>query len=66
MEEFKNISAKYGPFDLAFLDAGQYNIAWEQVHMLPDQVIQAAIDLNASVSIPIHISKYELASTPLV
>ena len=61
MEEFKNISAKYGPFDLAFLDAGQYNIAWEQVHMLPDQVIQAAIDLNASVSIPIHISKYELA-----
>ena len=29
--------------------------------MLPDQVIQAAIDLNASVSIPIHISKYELA-----
>ena len=61
MDEFNNISAKYGPFDLAFLDAGQYNIAWEQVHMLPDQVIQAAIDLNASVSIPIHISKYELA-----
>lgn len=61
MEEFKNISAKYGPFDLAFLDAGQYNLAWEQVHMLPEQVIQAAIDLNASVSIPIHISKYELA-----
>jgi len=61
MEEFKNISAKYGPFDLAFLDAGQYNVAWEQVHMLPDQVVQAAIDLNASVSIPIHISKYELA-----
>jgi L-ascorbate metabolism protein UlaG (beta-lactamase superfamily) len=61
MEEFKNISAKYGPFDLAFLDSGQYNIAWEQVHMLPNQVIQAAIDLNASVSIPIHISKYELA-----
>ena len=61
MEEFKKISAKYGSFDLAFLDAGQYNIAWEQVHMLPDQVIQAAIDLNASVSIPIHISKYELS-----
>ena len=29
--------------------------------MLPDQMIQAAMDLNASVSIPIHISKYELA-----
>ena len=61
MEEFKNITAKYGPFDLAFLDSGQYNVAWEQVHMMPEQVIQAAIDLNASVSIPIHISKYELS-----
>ena len=61
MEEFKNISAIYGPFDLAFLDSGQYNVAWEHVHMLPEQMIQAAIDLNASVSIPIHISKYELA-----
>ena len=61
MEEFKNISAIYGPFDLAFLDSGQYNVAWEHVHMLPDQMIQAAIDLNATVSIPIHISKYELA-----
>jgi len=29
--------------------------------MMPEQVIQAAIDLNASVSIPIHISKYELS-----
>ena len=61
MEEFKNITGKYGPFDLAFLDSGQYNVAWEQVHMLPEQVIQAAVDLNASVILPIHISKYELA-----
>ena len=60
-EEFRTISSKYGPFDLAFLDAGQYNIAWQEVHMMPAQVIEAAIDLNASVSIPIHISKYELA-----
>ena len=60
-EEFKKITEKYGPFDLAFLDSGQYNVAWEQVHMMPEQVVQAAIDLNASVSIPIHISKYELS-----
>ena len=61
MEEFKNITEKNGPFDLAFLESGQYNMAWEQVHMLPEQVIQAAVDLNASVILPIHISKYELA-----
>ena len=61
MDEFTNISERYGPFDIAFLDSGQYNIAWQQVHMLPEEVIQAGIDLNASVILPIHISKYELA-----
>ena len=61
MEEFSKIGEMYGPFDIAFLDSGQYNIAWRQVHMLPEEVIQAGIDLNASVVLPIHISKYELA-----
>lgn len=61
MDEFTTISEKYGPFDIAFLDSGQYNVAWQQVHMLPEEVIQAGIDLNASVILPIHISKYELA-----
>ena len=61
MEEFSTISEMYGPFDIAFLDSGQYNVAWRQVHMLPEEVIQAGIDLNASVVLPIHISKYELA-----
>ena len=61
MDEFKNISQKYGPFDIAFLDSGQYNLAWKQVHMLPEEVIQAGLDLNASLILPIHISKYELA-----
>jgi len=61
MDEFVNISERYGPFDLAFLDSGQYNVAWQQIHMLPEEVVQAGIDLNASVILPIHISKYELA-----
>ena len=61
MDEFTTISELYGPFDLAFLDSGQYNEAWKQVHMLPEEVVQAGIDLNASMVLPIHISKYELA-----
>ena len=61
MDEFTTISEMYGPFDIAFLDSGQYNVAWQQVHMLPEEVVQAGIDLNASVILPIHISKYELA-----
>ena len=61
MEEFITIGEKYGPFDIALLDSGQYNTAWHDVHMFPEEVVQAAMDLNASVILPIHISKYELA-----
>jgi L-ascorbate metabolism protein UlaG (beta-lactamase superfamily) len=61
MEEFKTIGDKYGPFDIAFLESGQYNEAWADIHMFPEQVVQAGIDLNASVILPIHNSKYTLA-----
>ena len=61
MEEFVTIGEMYGPFDIAFLEAGQYNLAWREIHMLPDEVVQAGIDLNASAILPIHNSKFELS-----
>ena len=61
MEEFKTIGERYGPFDLAFLESGQYNEAWKEIHMMPDEVVQAGIDLKASAILPIHNSKFELA-----
>jgi len=63
-EEFVKIGEKYGPFDIAFLESGQYNLAWQDIHMLPDEAIQAGIDLNASTILPIHNSKYELSLHP--
>ena len=59
--EFKTIGEQHGPFDLAFVECGQYNEAWSEIHMFPDQTVQAAIDLQASAVLPIHNSKYELA-----
>ncbi|MGG4467626.1 MBL fold metallo-hydrolase [Paenibacillus alvei] len=39
---FKEISGKYGPFDLTLLEAGQYdNNGWWPLHMLPEETIQA-------------------------
>ena len=64
MEEFKTIGERYGPFDIAFLESGQYDIAWKDVHMFPDEVVQAAIYLNAMSVLPIHNSKFELALHP--
>ncbi len=61
---FKEIGQKYGPFDLAILECGQYNKMWGYIHMMPEEVVQAAIDLKAHVLMPVHWSKFTLALHP--
>lgn len=58
---FKLIGDKYGPFDLALLEAGQYNTSWPEIHMMPEETVQAAIDLKAKVLLPVHWAKFSLA-----
>ena len=58
---FAEIGKKYGPIDLAILENGQYNLAWEAIHMLPEQVIKAAEDLKTKRLFPVHSSKFTLA-----
>ncbi|HTN46035.1 MAG TPA: MBL fold metallo-hydrolase [Flavipsychrobacter sp.] len=58
---FKEIGKKFGPIDFALMECGQYNIAWQAVHKLPDEVRQAAIDIQARRMLPVHHSKFKLA-----
>jgi L-ascorbate metabolism protein UlaG (beta-lactamase superfamily) len=58
---FKEIGDKYGPFDLAFIESGQYNEKWREVHMLPNESIQAYFDLKAKKYFPIHWGMFVLA-----
>ncbi|SMO46866.1 L-ascorbate metabolism protein UlaG, beta-lactamase superfamily [Solitalea koreensis] len=58
---FKKIGQQYGPFDLAVLECGQYNTAWPFIHMAPEETVQASIDLNAKVLLPVHWAKFALA-----
>ena len=60
-EEYAEIGDKYGPFDIAIIEAGQYNEAWSSIHMFPEQSVQASIDLEASTILPIHNTKYVLS-----
>ena len=60
-EGFKEIGEKYGPFDLVAMEAGAYNSAWPDVHIGPEQAIQASIDLGAKVVMPIHWGTFPLA-----
>ncbi len=58
---FADIGSKYGPFDLAILENGQYNKSWKHIHMMPEEMVQAAKDLNANVLMPVHWSKFSLS-----
>ena len=61
---FAEIGEQFGSIDLAILDNGQYNDAWKEIHLHPDQVLQAARDLNARSLFPVHSSKFVLAMHP--
>lgn len=58
---FKDIGTQYGPFDIAFMETGAYNTLWPDVHMMPQETVQAFIDLKGSVLVPIHNSTFDLS-----
>jgi len=58
---FVQIGAEHGPFDLALLECGQYNKSWKYIHMMPEQTVQAAIDLKAKTIMPVHWAKFALS-----
>jgi L-ascorbate metabolism protein UlaG (beta-lactamase superfamily) len=60
-EHFKTIGDRFGPFDLAILECGQYGKNWPYIHMLPEQTVQAALDLKAAGLLPVHWAKFTLA-----
>lgn len=61
---FAEIGEKFGGFDLALLENGQYNQAWRAIHLLPEEGLQAAKDLKAKRLFPIHSSKFKLSNHP--
>lgn len=61
-EHFAEIGDKFGGFDLAILENGQYNTSWKYIHMMPNEVLQAARDLKAKRLFPVHSSKFALAN----
>ena len=58
---FEEIGRQYGPFDFAMMECGQYNERWEAIHMLPEQTIQASLDLTCKAMMPIHWSAFNLS-----
>ncbi len=61
---FREVGQRFGPFNLALLECGAYNELWRSIHMMPEEVAQAAAELQARVLMPIHWGKFNLAMHP--
>ena len=60
-EHFKEIGHRLGPFDIGFMECGQYNELWHQIHMYPEEALQAAIDSGCKIAVPVHWGGFTLA-----
>lgn len=58
---FKKIGEVYGPFDVAFIENGQYDVKWPEHHMQPEESIQAAFDVGAKAFVPVHWGMFDLS-----
>jgi L-ascorbate metabolism protein UlaG (beta-lactamase superfamily) len=59
---FKEIGEKFKSFDLAILENGQYDKNWKYIHMMPEEVLLAAKELNTKILFPVHSSKFALGN----
>ncbi len=63
---FKEIGERFGPFDFAMMECGQYNELWKEIHMMPEETAQAGIDVKAKKIMPIHWGAFKLAMHPWI
>jgi L-ascorbate metabolism protein UlaG (beta-lactamase superfamily) len=65
---FKDIGAGHGPFDATMIQIGAYSEYWPDIHMTPDEGLQAHLDLQGGrphgVMLPIHWGTFNLAPHP--
>jgi len=59
---FAEIGKKFGSFDIALLENGQYDKAWRYIHMHPNEVLKAGSDLKTKGVLPGHSGKFDLAN----
>lgn len=59
--QFREIGDYFQGFNLAIMENGQYNTSWAQIHMMPEEVAQATMNLQAKMLLPVHCGKFALS-----
>jgi L-ascorbate metabolism protein UlaG (beta-lactamase superfamily) len=63
-KSFAEIGAEHGPFDVTLMPVGAYNKQWPDIHMNPEDAVQAHLDVNGRLLVPIHWCTFRLAPHP--
>ncbi len=58
---FTSIGQRLGPFDLTLIEAGAYNSLWPDVHIGPEQAVEAHIMVRGKLMMPVHWGTFDLA-----
>jgi len=58
---FREVGERLGPFNFGWMECGQYNADWQQIHMFPEEAVQAALDARVEKAMPIHWGAFALA-----
>ncbi|RZA35736.1 MAG: hydrolase [Lysobacteraceae bacterium] len=58
---FREIGERFGPFDVAMVETGAYDKQWPDVHMQPEETLQAFLDLKGKWLLPVHNGTFDLA-----
>jgi L-ascorbate metabolism protein UlaG (beta-lactamase superfamily) len=58
---FHEIGQRLGPFDATMIESGAYNQLWRDVHVGPEQAVQAHVMVGGQVMIPVHWGTFDLA-----
>ncbi|MEV4555388.1 MBL fold metallo-hydrolase [Kitasatospora sp. NPDC049285] len=61
---FADIGRRLGPFDATMLQVGAYSEQWPEVHLTPEEAVQAHRDLRGDLMLPIHWCTFDLAPHP--
>jgi L-ascorbate metabolism protein UlaG (beta-lactamase superfamily) len=59
--EYREIAQRLGPFDLVMLEVGAFHPAWGDIHLGPENALEALALLGGGSFLPVHWGTFNLA-----
>ena len=59
--QFAEVGRRLGPFNVTLAEAGAYNADWADIHLGPEQAVEAVRQARGGLMIPVHWGTFNLA-----